>query len=747
MKAHLMLAGTAMLCWPQITYAADDVDAGSNDDNIIVVTAQKIERSLQDTKESIAIISEEQIERRNFLNIEDIYKQTANAFTFSNENNFGIRGITQSAQSTGGGEGALATIYVDNLALTGFSTRFGPKDLWDVERVEILRGPQSTNVGRNALAGAVVLTTKKPEFDEFKGAARVEVGTSQRLELFGMVNIPIADNVAFRATGQFSRSNGFVSNDVLNIDDFDGRRDINIRGKLRFQPASNLTIDVMAQYFDTDRGEGFFRADLSPIEERNSSANIAAFDRYDGYAATLDIDYDISDNINLKSITAFIDGTVGRQSDIDNGPGGFDAALRRDGGDKNWSQELRLTYNSDNLKGLIGAYYTQVDVENNTNRLGTRLDPAIVGVPAALLPFYPPVFVIDSFSLFESKIKSFALFAEWDYEIVENLTLSAGLRYDNERQRRDSRFTNVIAPGSAPIPDPVVAGQIADQINPGSGPFVKAGVAQVNAILLANLIDQPFPNVRAKFDAFLPQAGLTYKFSDDVSLSAFYKKGYRVGGSEVNLVGRFGEYDPEFLDNYEISLRTSLLDDSLTVNANAYYGDWTDQQVQVCFNGSLVDCVTDNAGKSEIYGSELELSYSPDDRLNLYANMGISKTKFVEFNSVAFGDLSGNDFAFSPQYSFAAGGSYFFTDEIYFSGNIARLDGGFSNVENSVVLDNYTLIGLTAGYKTDEFEFKVYVTNLTDELYRTSDGTGLNGDRNVRLGNPREFGVTLTGRF
>ena len=247
------------------------------------------------------------------------------------------------------------------------------------------------------------------------------------------------------------------------------------------------------------------------------------------------------------------------------------------------------------------------------------------------------------------------------------------------------------------------------------------------------------------YNAFLPQLGATYSFSSDVSLSFFYKQGYRAGGSEVSLTGDTVTYDPEYLDNYEFSLRSVLLDGKMIFNANAYYGDWRDQQVSSCPMGPF-SCVTVNAGESEIFGAEVEGRYNFDDDASMYVSIGFSNTEFTQFIDNEE-DLSGNEFALSPDLTAAIGGTVYFTDRFSMSGSITYQDETWNDVQNTIRLDDRTLLNLNARYEIDNFDIMVYGRNLTDEFYLQSDFTDPNGGRFVTAGAPREYGLLLQVDF
>ncbi|MEM7501587.1 MAG: TonB-dependent receptor [Pseudomonadota bacterium] len=711
----------------------------------IVVTSQKIERSLQDTKESVAVIDANQIDAQRMIDLRDVFHQTANAFETFNNESFGIRGVTNNSASTGGGSGELGSLYIDNVAFFGFAARFGPKALWDVEQVEILRGPQSTNVGRNALIGAVAMTTRAPDPSEFDGAVRVEAGNFSTLGVEGMLNIPVSERAALRFTAETRETDGFNRNQTIPDSEYDGRSNQTFRGRFLIEATDRLSIGLMAQYAETERGQQIYRADLAPLESRTSSANLEAFENYDAFSAAIDISYEFSERVSLRSITSMLDGDYERFDDDDEGPDGGNAFRGRDVEDENVAQELRLDFTLDRVTGVAGIYYADVGFVNNTRAL-TNVALANLGVPAQLLPFYPPLLEVVGLIPAEQDTTNFAFFTEWEFQLGDAWRLSAGFRYDNEEQDFITNTNNALAPGSE-LPDPVAAGQAAEMQFPGLGPTVEAGVAAVNAQLLGLLAPTNNSREDTTYEAFLPQVGLTYEFSDNVSASFFYKRGYRVGGVDISLAGVRSDYDPEFLDNFELSLRSVFNEGRTVLNANAYFGDWSDQQVAVCPMG-IFSCVTENAGESEISGAELELRHTFSDSLSAYVSVGLSDTEFTDFVSDISGDLTGNDFAFSPETTAAVGGQWWITDRIAVGGSVAYQSETWSDTANTVELDDRTLVDLNVRYETERFAIVAYGKNLTDEFYLISDGPGLDlNSRLVTAGFPRQYGATVQVNF
>ncbi|WP_171045301.1 TonB-dependent receptor [Pseudoalteromonas rubra] len=742
-KAVSLALGAAMFSGYSI---ADD--KVRDDLESIVVYGQKIERSLQQTKESVSVITLDDIERMPITDINNVFEITPNAYDLGVGELFGLRGVSQNSLSTGGGDGSLATLYIDNIAYTGFSSRFNSKDLWDVAQVEILRGPQSTNVGRNALIGAVFLQTNRPELNETSGRIKVEAGNYGQRAISAMFNTGVTDNSALRIAGQFNEKDGHVKNITLGDDKFDARDNTNVRAQYYLELSDKLSANILVGYVDTHRGQDIYRVDLQPIDSFTASDNLVGFEDYEGVNAAITIDYQVNDTLDFTAITSYFDGEYERFDDDGGAPDGGNAYRGRDGKDTNWAQELRLSYQSEKLRGVAGVYYTEVEVVNNTKGL-VNIYPAEVGVPEVLLPFYSEFLEVNVSIPFNQDTTNYAFYTEWDYSLSDKLTVSAGFRYDFEEQDAKNASYNTLASGFS-LPDPVVAGQTAEMLFPGAelGPVVQGGVAQVNARLDQLLSPKVSPATSVDYQAFLPQFGVSYDVSETLLVSAFYKEGYRAGGAEVSLGGRQNDYDPEYLSNYELALRSVMLDGDLVVNANAYFGDWTEQQVTICAEDNALDCLTENAGESEIYGLELSTQYTVTEDLNMFASVGYAHTEFKKFNSSTLGNLAGNDFAYSPNVTAAIGSTYYITDSFFVSGNVNYQDEVYADVKNTSKLDARTLVNLKAGYETEDYSIDFYVNNLTDKFYITSDFTAADGiARTVRGGLPRMYGVSFTYNF
>ncbi len=710
----------------------------------IVVTAQKIERSLQDTHESVTVITGYEIERRGIQTLEDIYNQTANVFDLGNNEGFGIRGVTNNSGSTGGGSGELATYFIDGVAVTGFGKRFVPMDMWDVAQVEILRGPQSTNLGRNAMMGAVVISSASPSMDGFDADFMVGIGNENRRETAGMVNVPLGETAALRFSGEFLETDGYIDNPTRGEDDFDARENQTFRAKLLWEPTDELSILAALQYVESERGQNLFRFDLiDDVEDRDNLGALDDGEELDGTLMTLDINYDLNQDWALRSITSFFDTEYDRFDDDDLSPANGNAFRGRLAKDENWAQELRADYSGEKLRGNLGVYYTEVDIDNRTLGL-VNINPTLVGVPDLLLPFYPSVLEVDVNSPFFGETENMALFTEWEWDFTDDWRLIAGLRYETEEQDNDARVANTLNPGT-PLPDPAVAGAQAAAVNgPAVGAQVEAGVAAVNAVLLAQLT--PTQELTSPdFDVTLGKFGLVWDVSESAQLGFIFSQGYRSGGAELSLSGRTSDYDPEYLNNFELSLRSQFWEGQVTLNANFFYSDWQDQQVTIGLNGNIFDTVLENAGESTLYGGEIELRANPSENLRLFATLGYTRTEFDDYVSVLDGDLSGNEFAFSPNWTGALGGTYYFHEHWYVGASITWQTEMYGDVQNAIELDERTLLNVQAGYEGERYTVRLYGKNVTDEVYVTSQGTGLvPGSIVGKLGDPLEVGLQVT---
>ena len=724
----------------------------------IVVTGQKLTNTLQKTKESVVVFTEKLLEERNINDLTDVFLQTPGVS--GDQFGFRIRGVRNSDGASLPNRGDLASVVVDGVTLSGWVKSEAAGQLWDVNQVEVLRGPQSTNLGRNALAGAVVINTADPTFEN-EGKIRLGFGEYGKQEIKGVANVNLVDDVsAIRMAVEQNQSDGYVNNITRGEDDYGHAVNNVYRVKWLYQPGDNFKSVFSYQRIESEYGSTTtFLLDGYDKEDRVTSADADSIFETDADLFSLNIDYDVNENWSLKSISAYQSGERIRFNDsdqtlrsVENGGG----IVNRQSEDNNWSQELRFNYVDEGIRGSSGFYFSGIEAKRNqTNTINYNLpvlfDNFMPGLGAvltttAVLPvaLYEPFFPTVNSGKTNVDTSTWAVFSEWEYDLSEKWILNVGLRYDNEKQEyltaSSTESTYILPQMGGPLGGVDLGGTTIDQV-----------IFLINSQLTGLVTEVPETDKTEDFSNLLPHAGITYKWNDDVSTSFFVKKSYRSGGSELTLLNGVNNFDAEELWNYEASLRAVILDGRGVLNANVYYSDWTDQQVAIREPGTTNDAftITVNAGESTLSGAEVSFTYEINDNLDVYTGLAISGTEYDNFVSPdGLQDFSGNDFRFAPKETGVIGLSYANDNGLFGNVNITYTGSSYSNVDNTREMDSYTLVNINGGYELDQIKLEVYVRNLTDELYDVNNNiTSSDGTPGVRLGAPREAGARITYSF
>ena len=675
----------------------------------LIVRGQLQIRTLQDTPESVAIQTGEELERRGDFDLYDAIERIPNVNQSPQERGFSIRGIDQRGPSIGSTGSQLVSTQVDGVALTNVGTFSGPFSAWDLQQVEVLRGPQSTQQGRNALAGAIVLRSNDPTYD-LELRSRGEVGSRATLGGAVMANVPlIEDRLALRFSADRLQTDGFVDNPTRSEDDYDAREQTNLRGKLRIDPTDDLEIIAAFSQTDNSRGENFVEEAFFPNDRVNLS-NLEADEDSLHRNSGLRLTWRIDEAFSLESETNYYTLDYERVADR-NRPAADDLGfLDRSSDETVFEQDLRLRYEGEDLSGVFGLFYTQIEEETfNITR-----DPA-----SRFTDLAPPgVFVIAEADQ-RTEVENFAVFGEADIGVdwlLDGLTLTLGGRYDRETVDNESRGFAVLDPDVPP-------------------PF-------------------PLPNISnesdASFSAFLPKIGLTYDWTPDIATSFTVQRGYRAGGVQINgSTQQINEFDPEFTWNYEFALRSQFFDRRLTANANLFYTDWTDQQVPVRGpSGNSDDFDIVNAGESRLFGAEASLEALVTPNLDVFGSIGLVRTEFLDFESGGQ-DLSGNKFASAPEVTAAFGATYFFDNGISVGADASYTGVSFVSGDNDLDSrsDARFLVNTQITYVQDRWNAGFFVRNLFDNDYATRRTPQGDGSRILITGEPRTFGLYMGFEF
>lgn len=674
----------------------------------IVITAGKIERTSQDTVDSVTATTTDQIENNPTLtNIKDVLRNTANVSS-ENRYDFSIRGISNYGP-TNGGTAEVYNVLVDGVTQQPYGMFDGTLSTWDMKQVEILRGAQSTTAGQNALAGSVVLNSEDPEFEQ-GGKVQTSYGTDNTYQLALANTGAITDNLAYRISAENKHTDGHAYNSFFKRDDWDTRDTLTVRGKLLYfiNDDSDLKLTVSHVNQDTEGSENSLSKSEIINDNNEASKSETTNDNY-----ALEYNNQLTPDWSIKTTTAYIDSKYSQDNDLDAGDG-----LSRWQSEKNAkqvSQEVLFNYDDDDkLQAVVGLY----GAKGETNNPGNTKDLAID------LPTQTPLGVVPATvnSTFDGNddFDNYAIFVNADYHLTPKLTILSGIRYDYDKRVSDTRQTFELSKptGYGNQADQTIQGLLSSSVGPSDG-------ERVNKV-------------------WLPKIGLDYAWTDNFKTGIVYKKGYRPGGVSLNIISRQAkEFDPEYTDNYELSARFQDDDNKLSIKGNLFYTDWQDQQVTINGDSGIeYDTYVVNAGKSHLYGAELEGAYQATPEVELTAGIGLVHTEFDNYKNDGV-DYQGKEFSNARQVTANAGMTYHDKDG-WFVGSYLNYHGkGWQDVENNIALDPYTLLNVKAGYKTDHWGAYAYVNNFLDTDYITSKDESNPNKPVYMLGDPRTLGVTV----
>jgi iron complex outermembrane receptor protein len=593
----------------------------------IVVTAQKREGRLQDIPIAVSAIGSDEIERRSVLSVSDLPALVpgVSVAQHAGYNRLFIRGIGLTSISNG--QDPSVSFQVDGVVIGRPSAQLAA--FFDIERIEVLRGPQGTLYGRNATGGSVNLITRRPT-RELSGYFDVSYGNYDRLELTGALSGPVTTDGGVRARFAFQRltRDGYGRNVTLN-EDIDDQRSFAMRGTIEADLGENADLAITADYAREDdhnyafHAFGPYRSDVAmpglatggTILANSRDVTTEVPTRNDrtfwGLSATLGVD--VSDAVRIQSITGYRDSRRDNYSDPETTSRPIFAPTNTFESAEQFSQELQFLYDSERVKGVVGLFYYDED-------LSARLDLAFPFV-GGLLGFPNADFEENG----TVGIKSYAAFTEWTLEPIDRVRLTAGLRYSKEKRDSVGTFTifNFLPPPNG-----------ANNVIP---------------------ID-----VDRSWDAFTPKFGIDYRPNDDLMLYASATRGFKSG---VLLVGNPNPpVNPETIWAYEAGFKSTLADRRVQFNASAFYYDFTDLQVNKIVGNSII---TENAASARTKGFEVEFRAQPVEGISLNADLTYLDAKFQTFVTghparpeLGQIDLSGNRLVNAPKWAANAGAEF-----------------------------------------------------------------------------------------
>jgi len=687
----------------------------------IVVSGEKVGRTVDQTQTSIDVLTDEQLERASAVDMADVYKHVANVTQLSegsNRTSFSIRGMNVFGEATSSSGSMTSSVYVDSASVGQLATRYGLPSMWDIAQVEFLRGPQSTIQGRNSMFGSVIINSNDPTYDT-QGKVQLSVGSDHKRRISVAVSTPIiADELAIRIALDRDEADGYITNITRNEDDYAGYERGNARIKVLYEPAA---IEDLSLLFSWNKANNQFKDSAMVPQEllkkyQAVSDYAAAFD-IDADSASLAADYQINDQWSLTAVSGFSRGKFDRQDDYDSSAISGNTVVQHDN-EQALSQEVRFFYQNENVSAIVGGFYAQVDLDTNYDILSIApkelFASSIIGGAmyygsmdeVQATDFYQNTFPnslnIAAHNESTTSIANSAIFGEVDWRINDEWELVVGARLDHEKQSR-TVYSKLSSPDT--FTHPLVAGL-------------------VNGLTSEGMVDTP---QKTTYNAFLPKLSAIYHLGEQQSVSANIQRSYRAGGISVNpLNGDVVTFDPEFAWNYELAHRASWLDGDLTSRTNIYLTQLTDQQVNVALDSTGLNNANINAGKSKLYGVELALNYNVSETLALYSNVGYAHTEFTEFaesvtingTEKAITDLTGFEFRRAPAVNGMIGLEYDFAPGWYLNTDVSFRGDAWADSENTKKLANYTLVNAKVGYRSaHNWQVALTVKNLTDKLY------------------------------
>jgi len=660
----------------------------------IVVRADFRGRTASELPASVTVLDTEQIQALAVQHFEEIINTVPN-LNWSGDGNraryFQIRGVGELEQYQGAPNPSVGFL-IDDIDFSGIGT---VATLFDMQQIEVLRGPQGSRYGANALAGLIYMRSAAPT-DDFSGRAVLTVGGGDTLAggiaVGGGLNAD--DSVSYRLSAHHHESNGFRENSYLNRENTNARDETTVRGRLHWSLGDNWKIDLAAMFADVDNGYDAFSLDNSFVMLSDKPGK----DAQESIGASVRVEFSKNPNVTVTSITSVAASEIEFSYDADWGndeswaPVTYDYISISDRDRETISQELRLV--TDNW--LVGVYAMKLKDELVTFNWGDYYDP-----------FYDWADSLNDTFGSDYEATSVAAFGQYDHDIGGATRVSFGLR----TERRTTDYDDTAGLSAGPT-ESMWGGELT----------------------------------------------LSHDHSSSITSFISLSKGYKAGGFNLGVVpDDRRDFGAEELWNIEAGIKTALVQDSLHINASVFLNRRDDQQVRTSFQlvpGDPASFVffTDNAAQGETMGFEADIQWLPSDAWELYLNVGLLDASFEKFQTPQV-DLSGRGQAHAPKYTVALGGSYRHANGFFVRLDASARDAFYYDVSHDQKSQAYQLVNARLGYEAASWSAQLWARNLLDEEYAVrgfyfgNEPPDFPDTLYTRLGDPRQFGVTFDKRF
>jgi iron complex outermembrane recepter protein len=729
---------------PSPTDFSQEASDGMDD---IVVTAQRRSERLQDVPIAIAAFSNEQLRDSGVISTNGLAAQVPNLtvksqFGTTNPNIF-LRGVGSNDFNENASP-AIGT-YIDEVYIAAPAGQFS--NFYDLERVEVLKGPQGTLYGKNTTGGAFNIITAKPVFDDYEGYVRAGYGNYNRFLAEGAINVPLGDNLAARFAFILNERDGFITNvlDGTTVNDISTRA---ARLQLRWEPAPGHTLTLQGNVSRnrSDKAQGGFQGLNSALapgctalvncannlgirgpngDPFTQSYNTTGQMNNDQHGVIFRYEGAISDTLSLVALTGYNAASQRIPFDIDNSAASLLASFRWSDAEQ-ISQELRLSSTFDGPFNFIaGLYYLdeKVDVTSTFEFFGNGTITR---------------------QAYRQDARSYAGFVQTYVEFTDTLKLNAGIRYT-----RDERDFNLNARNET-------SSSLLRRQTPAGATIVSQQI--------------PAQDRTANFNRVTGRIGLDFQPTRDALIYGYVARGYKAGGYNGGATASPFQLEPvrpEELTAYELGFKTEWFDRKLRVNGAAFYYDYKDLQVFTVVNAAQFPGVSGvlqvlaNAANADIKGAELEVVAAPIDGLQLSVAAAYLDATYQNFfvaqSASVIEDRSGSRLIGAPKFDLTASAQYNAPTSfgsLTFRGELIRKGSRYYDTQQndplSFVAPAYTLgnVSLIAANADDTLKLRLFIDNVSDERYfvEAVDVRAL-GFRQLYYGDPRTYGAEVTFRF
>ncbi|WP_273240166.1 MULTISPECIES: TonB-dependent receptor [Hyphomonas] len=721
------------------TAAQDNTESTDRVLNTVTVTAQKREQSVTDVGIAISVVGEQEIRARRVETASDLVVFTPNATVKEN-----IPGLMPVVTIRGVGlndfnatNNPATGVYVDEISLSSLALL--SSDLFDLERMEVLKGPQGTLYGRNSTAGALNIVSAKPTFDGVSGRLQAGLSNYDGRELEAVANLPLTDALALRIAGKaIMQDEGFYFDETRDRDV--GRRDVLAgRAQVLWSPTGtlNVLLKVEGQQGRSELGSPEFFGALPTATETACPGATGCSDffgytdtdgdpyrgawsvdpeyNYDQFGATARIEADLGP-VTLTSVSGYINFSRDFASDTDAGP------LRLTDFNNNddvtqISQEVRLSGTNDLLDWQVGAFYSQDDVK--TIYSGEMQE----------------LFNTTTLSLADQTSTSTALFGNAEWSLTDTISLVTGLRYSDET-REAQNFTQ-------------------DNVSEPGGSFLTLAPYGTPPIVLASVDDE------INDTSWSWKVGVNWKPTSSTLIYASASQGTKSGGFFAGTATSSAQlipYEPETLVSYEVGIKGNLGSNGIGYDASTFFYDYSDVQTFIRDTvGSIPVQRLGNVDHAELYGADLNVTYQPAmfDGLSLNVGAGLLSSEMGAFEATAGRIPEGNQMPDAPELTLNLGTAYTadLTDQLSlrFSIDGRYQSETFRDALNDPLLhsDGYWVTNARVSlYDEGNWELSVWGKNIADEEYVTQGVNQLGFGYGFRVyGAPQTYGVSVTKHF